>query len=185
MKVYDIRETVSTNQSWQFPTQSQSGNKYIMVMVNINSSSILAEPIKNCSDAELIRAYNVLMLCLQQAGTRPKKHILDNKISAAMKQTITDKYKMKYELPPKTCSQSSHTKLQLPFPQHSRRGIRWLSIEIMGKTITTGRNHYQSPTSIQCNTHSLCICTLEWPLWLQQNATCTNGLQYSNSWENR
>ena len=84
MKVFDICETVFTNQTGQFPTQSQSGNKYIMVMVNINISSILAEPIKNCSDAELIRAYNVLMLCLQQAGIQPKKHVLDNKIWAAM-----------------------------------------------------------------------------------------------------
>ncbi|KAL7474181.1 hypothetical protein ACHAW6_000171 [Cyclotella cf. meneghiniana] len=96
MKVYDIHETVFTNQKGQFPTQSQYGNRYIMVMANIDSSGVLVEPINNHSDAKLIRTYDVLMLHLQQAGIQPKKHVLDNKISAAMKQTISKKYKMKY-----------------------------------------------------------------------------------------
>ena len=64
MKVYDVCDTVFTDQRGQFPTQSQSSNKYIMVMVNIDSSSILEEHIKNRSDAKLISAYDVLMLRL-------------------------------------------------------------------------------------------------------------------------
>eukprot|EP00956_Cyclotella_meneghiniana_P036454 scaffold125927_cov79-Cyclotella_meneghiniana.AAC.1 len=40
-QVYDVRETVFTDQTGQFPTQSRSGNKYIMVMVDIDSSGIL------------------------------------------------------------------------------------------------------------------------------------------------
>ena len=40
VKVYDVRETVFTDQTGQFPTKSQSGNKYIMIMVNIDSSTI-------------------------------------------------------------------------------------------------------------------------------------------------
>ncbi|KAL7474632.1 hypothetical protein ACHAW6_000599 [Cyclotella cf. meneghiniana] len=69
----------------QFPMQLQSGNKYIMVMVNIDSSGILLVPIR-C-------AYDILLLQLQQAGIQPKKHILDNKISPAMKKIITENYK--------------------------------------------------------------------------------------------
>ncbi|KAL7487794.1 hypothetical protein ACHAW6_013375 [Cyclotella cf. meneghiniana] len=46
LKVYDIHETVFKDLTGQFPTQSQSSNKYIMVMVNIDSSGILVEPIK-------------------------------------------------------------------------------------------------------------------------------------------
>ncbi|KAL7525390.1 hypothetical protein ACHAXR_000989 [Thalassiosira sp. AJA248-18] len=40
-KVYDVRETIYSDQTGQFPTRSLSGNKYIMVMVDIDSSGIL------------------------------------------------------------------------------------------------------------------------------------------------
>ncbi|KAL7481944.1 LOW QUALITY PROTEIN: hypothetical protein ACHAW6_007625 [Cyclotella cf. meneghiniana] len=56
LKVYNICDTVFTDQTGQFPTQLQSGNKYIMVMVEIDSSNILMEPIKNHSDAKLTHA---------------------------------------------------------------------------------------------------------------------------------
>ena len=45
--VYEIRNTVFSNQTGQFPTLSQRGNKYIMVMVEIESNVILVKPIKN------------------------------------------------------------------------------------------------------------------------------------------
>ena len=37
---------------------TKQGNKYIMVMVKINSNAILVEPMKSCKDAEMIRAYD-------------------------------------------------------------------------------------------------------------------------------
>ena len=61
-----------------------------MVMVKIDSSAILVEPIKQHSDAKLMRAYMALMLRLHPAGVTPRKHILDNKISSAMKDLIKD-----------------------------------------------------------------------------------------------
>jgi hypothetical protein len=72
VKVYDVRETVFTDQTGQFPTKSQSGNKYIMIMVDIDSSTILVEPIKTRTDAELTRAYKLLLLRLKRAGIVPK-----------------------------------------------------------------------------------------------------------------
>ena len=45
-KVYDVRNTVFSDQTGQFPTRSKQGNKYIMVMVEIDSNAIMAEPIK-------------------------------------------------------------------------------------------------------------------------------------------
>ena len=102
-KVYDVRDTVFTDQTGQFPTRSQAGNKYIMVMVEIDSSCILVEPIKNRKDAELTRAYEKLILRLKQAGVTPRKHVLDNEISNEMKKLITEKYHMEYELVPPGC----------------------------------------------------------------------------------
>ena len=43
------------------------------------------------------------MARLHQAGVKPKKHVLDNEVSAAMKQLITLKYNMHYELVPPGC----------------------------------------------------------------------------------
>ena len=49
------------NQTVQFPTQSQQGNKYIMEMVEIDRNAILVEPMKSCKDAEIIRTYDALL----------------------------------------------------------------------------------------------------------------------------
>ncbi|KAL7478375.1 hypothetical protein ACHAW6_004139 [Cyclotella cf. meneghiniana] len=102
-KVYNTRETIFTNQTGKFPTRSQSGHQYIMIMVEIDSSAILVEPIKNRKDAELTRAYTTLMSRLHRAGIQLRKHILDNEISQAMKDLIHDKYHMQYELAPPGC----------------------------------------------------------------------------------
>ena len=74
-----------------------------MVMVEIDSNVILVEPISSRNDHELARAYRVLMTRLQHAGIVPKKHILDNEVSEAMKIIINDKYKMAMELVPPGC----------------------------------------------------------------------------------
>jgi hypothetical protein len=78
---YDVRETMFSDQTvGQYPTRSQRGNKYIMVMVEIDSNAILVKPMKSRKDAEMIRAYDALLLRLKRAGAGivPKKHVLDN-----------------------------------------------------------------------------------------------------------
>ena len=87
-KVYDVHNTLFSDQTGQFPTRSKKGNKYIMVLVEIDSNSILVEPIKNLTDVELTIAYHTRMLRLKQAGIIPQKHILENEVSDAMKTII-------------------------------------------------------------------------------------------------
>ena len=77
-KVYKVRNTVFTDQTGQFPTQSQNGNKYIMVMVEIDSNGILVESLNSRKDSELTRAYQSMMERLKKSGIAPKKHVLDN-----------------------------------------------------------------------------------------------------------
>ena len=62
----------------QFPTCSLRGNKYGMVMVEIDSNAILLEPLKSRQDKELIRAYDLLVTRLRRVGINPRKHVLDN-----------------------------------------------------------------------------------------------------------
>jgi hypothetical protein len=102
-ETYSVRETTFSDQTGQFPTRSQRGNKYIMVMVEIDSSAILVEPMKSCKDEEMIRAYNALLLRLKRAGVVPKKHVLDNEVSVNMKNHIRDTCKFEMELAPPGC----------------------------------------------------------------------------------
>jgi hypothetical protein len=103
ISTYKVHETTFSNQTGQFLTCSKSGNKYIMIMVEINSSAILVEPMKSQKDAEMIQAYNALLLCLQQAGIVPKKHVMDNKVSENMKNHIKDNCRLTVELVPPGC----------------------------------------------------------------------------------
>ena len=65
VKVYDSRETTFLDQTGQFPTRSKRGNKYIMVMVEMDINAILVKPLKSSKDAELICGYKSLLLRLQ------------------------------------------------------------------------------------------------------------------------
>jgi hypothetical protein len=76
-QMYMVHKTIFSNQTGQFPIQSLCGNKYIMVMVEIDSNTILVKPMKNRKDAKMIRAYNALLLQLIWAGIVLKKHVLD------------------------------------------------------------------------------------------------------------
>ncbi len=98
ISTYKVRKTTFSDQTGQFPTRSKSGNKYIMIIVKINSSAILVEPIKSQKDAEMIQAYNTLLLRLQQADIVPKKHVMDNKVSENMKNHIKDNCRLTVEL---------------------------------------------------------------------------------------
>jgi hypothetical protein len=99
-QTYMVRETMLSDRTGQFPIQSLRGNKYIMVMVEIDSNAILVELMKNPKDAEMIWAYNTLLLQLKQAGITPKKHVLDNEVSDNMKNHIRDTCKLDMELVP-------------------------------------------------------------------------------------
>ena len=72
-------------------------------MVKIDSNAILVEPLKSRKDPKWTRAYKSVMQRLQRAGIVPKKHILDNEISEAMKDIIKDEYKIEMELVPPGC----------------------------------------------------------------------------------
>lgn len=56
VKIDDVKETIYSDQTGQFPKRSKAGNRYIMVMVEINSSAILVEPMKSRKDEEMMQA---------------------------------------------------------------------------------------------------------------------------------
>jgi hypothetical protein len=101
--VYNVRETIFSDQTGKLPKRSQKGHKYIMVMVEIDSNAILVEPMKSRKDEEMIRAYDALLARLRQAGSTPRKHVLDNEVSDNMKHHIQVTCKLVMELVPPGC----------------------------------------------------------------------------------
>ena len=51
--VYNIRETIFSDQTGQFPKRSPRGNKYIMVLVEIDSNASMVAPMKNRHNDEM------------------------------------------------------------------------------------------------------------------------------------
>jgi hypothetical protein len=84
-----------------------------MVIVEIDSNTILVKPMKNRKDTEMIWAYNALLLQLKRAGIVPKKHVLNNEISKNMKNHIRDTYKLDMELVPPGCHRRNATKVAI------------------------------------------------------------------------
>ena len=97
-KVYNVRETIFSDQTGQFPKRSARGNKYVMVLVEIDSNAILVAPMKSRHDKGMKRACQSMITRLYRAGIVPKKHVLDNKVSESTKEMIRDQYHMTMEL---------------------------------------------------------------------------------------
>ena len=76
-------------------------------MVKIDSNAILVEPMESRKDEQMIRAYNALLAWLRQAGSTPRKHVLDNKVSDNMKHHIQVTWKHEMELVPPGCYQQN------------------------------------------------------------------------------
>jgi hypothetical protein len=89
--VTDVTCQIDTDLTGQFPVTSSRGNKYILVLYDYNSSAILAEPMKNRSGNEHLRAYNKLHQFLVGRGFKPLLQKLNNEASNALKRTMGDK----------------------------------------------------------------------------------------------
>ncbi|EJK53767.1 hypothetical protein THAOC_26721 [Thalassiosira oceanica] len=111
IKVYEAKETLYSDQTGRFPHTSSSGSKYVMLMVEIDSNAVLVEPLSSRKDAELTRAYKVLLNRVKAAGVRPRKHVLDNEVSEAMKAVIRDECKL--ELVPPYCHRRNIAEVQI------------------------------------------------------------------------
>ena len=59
-----------------------------MKMCEIDGNAVLVEPMRNKTEDEMIETYQKLIDRLKTGGIFPKKHILDNEISAKYKKAI-------------------------------------------------------------------------------------------------
>jgi uncharacterized protein YgfB (UPF0149 family) len=80
---------IYTDLTGAFPHTKQAGNKYILILYEYDSNSILAEPMRNRSDAEALHVYEKLYNELTDRGLKPQLNILDNEASRAVQRAIT------------------------------------------------------------------------------------------------
>ena len=151
--LWDQKETIYTDQTGNLPVQSRSGNRFIMVMVAIDSNAILVTPVKDHTDQQLRNAYLTLLKRVKNAGVQVKKHILDNECSENMKEVI--KQECELELVPPGCH---------------RRNIAEVGIKIF-------KNHFISILSGTDPSFPLSL----WDKLLPQAELTVNLLRQSNS----
>jgi hypothetical protein len=76
---------IYTDQTGRFPVVSSRGNKYIMILYDYDSNAILAQPIKDRTASELLKAFQVMEQELVARGLKPKLVKLDNEASKLLK----------------------------------------------------------------------------------------------------
>ncbi len=92
IQIHNANNTAHSDQTGCFPVTSSSGNKYIMVLVEVDGNFIDAEPMKNKTAGSMIKAYLVLWNRLTASETvKPTTHLLDNKASEEFKAEIRKK----------------------------------------------------------------------------------------------
>jgi hypothetical protein len=76
---------IYTDQTGRFPVVSSKGNKYIMILYDYDSNAILAQPIKDRTSPDLLKAFQVMEQELVARGLKPKLMKLDNEASKLLK----------------------------------------------------------------------------------------------------
>jgi hypothetical protein len=64
---------------------SSKGKKYIMILYDYDSNAIFAQPIKDLTAPELVRAFQVMEQEFVARGLKPKLMILENEASKLLK----------------------------------------------------------------------------------------------------
>jgi hypothetical protein len=90
IKIFELVETIHTDQTGAFPATSQRGYQYIMVGIHI-SNYIFCETMKNRTEGEMINTYQKMVDRMQLAGLGLKHHQLDNECSDNFKKCIRKK----------------------------------------------------------------------------------------------
>ena len=88
--VLDHKNTIYTDQPGPYPVLSRAGNRYQMVLCEIDSNAILVEAMRNRTEGEMIKTYQKLIDRLKACGIHPKLHILDNEASKEYKRVIRE-----------------------------------------------------------------------------------------------
>jgi hypothetical protein len=102
---------------------SSKGNKYIMILYDYDSNAILAQPIKDRTSPELLKAFQVREQELVARGLTPKLMKLDNEASKLLK-TYLHQQNITFQLvPPYSHRRNSAERAIRSFKDHLISGL--------------------------------------------------------------
>jgi hypothetical protein len=114
---------IYTNLTARFPTTSLSGNKYILILYDYDSNSVLPVPMKNRGDKDMVRAFDFLIQSLITRGLKPHLQRLDNDASLALRNYIT-KQGISYQFTPPYIHRRNNAKRAIQtFKNHFIAGL--------------------------------------------------------------
>jgi hypothetical protein len=114
---------IYTDQTGRFTVVSSKGNKYIMILYDYDSNTILAQFIKDRTAPELLRAFQVMEQELVARGLKPKLMRLDNDASKLIK-TYLHQQNITFQLvPPYIHRQNAAERAIRSFKDHLIAGL--------------------------------------------------------------
>jgi hypothetical protein len=114
---------IYTDQTGRFPVVSSNGNKYIMILYGYESNAILAQPIKDRTAPELLKAFQVMEQELVARGLKPRLMKLDNEASKLLK-TYLHQQDITFQLaPPYSHRRNSAERAIRSFKDHLIAGL--------------------------------------------------------------
>ena len=147
------KQEIAIDLTGRLPVKSSRGHQHVMVLCDCDTNAILAEPMRNRSEAEWLRACNLMHEHLVSKGCQPKAIRMDNEVSTKFKNNLTDN-DMDHQLVP---------------PHIHRRNIA-------ERAVQTFKDHF---TTILCGTDKNFPMHL-WCRLMPQAITTLNLLRKSN-----
>jgi hypothetical protein len=109
---------IYTDQTGRFPVVSSKGNKYIMILYDYDSNTILAQPIKDRTAPELLKAFHFMEQELVARGLKPKLMKLDNEASKLLESYLHQQYITFQLVPPYIHRRNSAERAIRSFKDH-------------------------------------------------------------------
>jgi hypothetical protein len=164
--IYKLKETMYSNQMGLFLQVSSLGNKYIMVIHDVNSNSLWVEALKNNTGSKLILGCVRALACMRKVDIIPKHQVLDNQALAVNKKAIGN-LDMTFELvPPDDHRHNMAEKAIQTFKDHFvgiLSGCALFSFCTSGANFPTGGAATSSPPTIVTTSQLIHLCTCLWP----------------------
>jgi hypothetical protein len=114
---------IYTDQTGRFPVVSSKGNKNIIILYDCDSNAILAQPIKDRTAPELLKAFQVMEQELVARGLKPKLMKLDNEASKLLKTYLHHQYTTFQLVPPYSHRRNSAERAIRSFKDHLIAGL--------------------------------------------------------------
>jgi hypothetical protein len=114
---------IYTDRAGRFPVVSSKGNKYIMILYDYDSNAILAQPIKDLTSPELLKAFQVMEQELVARGLKPKFMKLDNEASKLLETYLHQQYITFQLVPPYSHRRNSSERAIRSFKDHLIAGL--------------------------------------------------------------